>query len=105
MMRTISDSRRSRPILGLITIALGLIVILSPLVVGEWTLALVGLALLVAGAAELVQAVLFSNSRSEWAVYAGGALLILAGLLLFLRPVFVLSGLLVLLAVLFVSDG
>ena len=102
---TTSDSRRSRPILGLLTIALGLIVILSPFVVGEWTLALIGLALLVAGAVELAQAVLFSSSRSGWAVYAGGALLMLAGLLLFLRPVFVLSGLLVLLAVLFVFDG
>jgi len=105
MMRFGSNSSRSRPILGLITIALGLVVILSPFLVGEWTLALLGLALLVVGTVEIGEAVFFTSSRSGWAVYAGGGLLVLAGLLLFLRPLFVLSGLLVLLAGLFVING
>src|SRR5262245_57471896 len=100
-----SNSSRSRPIAGLITIVLGLAVILSPFFVGEWTIALLGLAVRVAGAVEIGEAVFFTSFRHEWAVYAGGGLLVLAGLLLFLRPVFVLSGLLVLLALLFVIDG
>lgn len=94
-----------RRALGLVTIALGLLVLFSPIVLGAWVISLLGLLLIAAGLFQLVQTLRATDVTATWLSYIGGAVTVLLGLLLFLVPNLVLSGLLIAVTIFFVIDG
>lgn len=94
-----------RRVLGLVTMALGVFVLLSPVVIGEWVISLLGLLLIAAGLFQFVQTLRAADQTTSWLSYVAGSVTILLGLLLFLVPTLVLSGVLIVVMVLFVADG
>ena len=94
-----------RRLLGLVTMALGVLVLFSPVVFGEWVISLLGLVLIAAGLFQLVQTLRTADQTTSWLSYVGGSVTILLGLLLFLIPNLVLSGVLLVVMVLLVADG
>jgi uncharacterized membrane protein HdeD (DUF308 family) len=94
-----------RRALGLITMALGLLVLFSPIVMGAWIISLLGLALIAAGLFQMVQTLRAATETTSWLSYISGVVTILLGLLLFVAPDLVLSGLLVIVMIVFVIDG
>ena len=95
----------TRRLLGLVTMALGVFVLFSPVVIGEWVISLLGLVLIAAGLFQLVQTLRAADQVTSWLAYIAGSITILLGLLLFLAPTLVLSGTLLVVMVLFVVDG
>ena len=95
----------TRRLLGLLTMALGVFVLISPVVIGEWVISLLGLVLIAAGLFQLVQTLRAADQIASWLSYIAGCITILLGLLLFLAPTLVLSGTLLVVMVLFVADG
>ncbi len=91
--------------LGLVTMALGLLVLFSPIVVGEWVISLLGLLIIAAGLFQLVQTLRSADVTTTWLSYIGGVVTILLGLLLFVLPDLVLSGVLVIVMLFLVTDG
>ena len=85
--------------------ALGLLVLFSPIVMGEWVISLLGLLLIAAGLFQLVQTLRSTDETTTWLSYIGGVVTILLGLLLFLIPNLVLSGVLIVVMLFFVIDG
>jgi uncharacterized membrane protein HdeD (DUF308 family) len=94
-----------RRMLGLVTMALGLFVLFSPVVMGEWVISLLGLLLIAAGLFQFVQVLRAANQTTSWLSYIGGSVTIMLGFLLFLIPNLVLSGVVIVVMVLFVADG
>ncbi len=94
-----------RRALGLVTMVLGLVVLFSPIVMGAWVISLLGLALIAAGLFQMVQTLRAANETTSRLSYIGGAVTILLGLLLFVAPDLVLSGLLIVVMIVFVIDG
>jgi uncharacterized membrane protein HdeD (DUF308 family) len=94
-----------RRALGLATMALGLLVLFSPVVMGEWVISLLGLLLIAAGLFQFVQTLRAADQTTSWLSYIAGSITILLGLLLFLIPNLVLSGVVIVVMVLFVADG
>ena len=72
--------------------ALGVFVLFSPVVIGEWVISLLGLVLIAAGLFQLVQTLRAADQITSWLSYIAGSITILLGLLLFLAPNLVLSG-------------
>src|SRR5215813_2060632 len=89
---------------GALLIVLGFIALTAPLATGRWSLALLGICLIVLGLVE-AYAAFTSPKRSHASAYLPGVLAILAGNVLLLSASLVLSGLLVLLIVILVLDG
>ena len=94
-----------RRVLGLVTMALGVFVLFSPMVIGEWVISLLGLLLIVAGLFQFVQILRAADHTASRLSYVAGSVTILLGLLLFLTPKLMLSGTLLVVMVLFVVDG
>ena len=94
-----------RRLLGLLTMALGLLVLVSPIFIGQWVISLLGLVLIAAGLFQLVQTLRSADVTTTWISYVGGVTTILLGLLLFLLPSLLLSGVLILVMIFFVADG
>jgi uncharacterized membrane protein HdeD (DUF308 family) len=90
---------------GLAAMALGILAVLAPFAVGDFTLAFLGLAVTAAGALELVQVVYAPARRVEVSSYAAGVLSILAGLVLLSSPALILAALLTVLALFFLASG
>ena len=90
---------------GALLLVLGLVAIIAPFSAGEWAIAILGLVVLVAGAAEVIQGLRSPSPSVVWTTYCTGLLMILAGLLLFARPFLVIGGLLALLALIMTVDG
>lgn len=90
---------------GLALLGLGIFAITAPFVAAEWALALLGLYLTTAGLLNLFQAWLVGDRPSGWLTYVEGIIMTLAGVLVFFRPLLLLSGLLVLVAVALLVDG
>lgn len=90
---------------GLVTMALGVFVLFSPVVLGEWVISLLGLVLIAAGLFQFVQTFRATDRTTSWLSYIAGSVTLLLGLLLFLTPNLVLSGALLLVMILFVVDG
>ena len=89
---------------GFALIVLGIVASSMPLIVGRWSLALLGLPLIAKGLAEAYAA--FSSERgSEPSAYWPGLLAFLAGNVLLFSSGLVLSGLLVLLIAILAIDG
>ena len=94
-----------RRLLGLVTMGLGVFVLVSPVVIGEWVISLLGVVLIAAGLFQFVQTLRAADETASWLSYIAGSVTILLGLLLFLAPGLVLSGTLLVVMVLMVADG
>jgi len=90
--------------LGLAIFALGVIVLLLPILVGEWVTALLGVFLIAAGLFHFIETVRSAETKT-WFPYIAGVGSLILGLILFLSPSLVLSGILLGLTVFFVFDG
>src|SRR6266446_6742130 len=91
-------------IAGALLIALGGLVLTTPLVAGRWSLAILGLPLIAMAIAEAYIA--FTSPRgAEASAYLPSALAFLAGNLLLLSPALVHRGLFILLIALLTVDG
>jgi uncharacterized membrane protein HdeD (DUF308 family) len=90
---------------GALLLVLGLVAIIAPFSAGEWAISILGLVVLVGGAAQVIQGLRSQSPSSAGITYLTGLLMILAGLLLFARPFLVIGGLLALLALIMTVDG
>jgi uncharacterized membrane protein HdeD (DUF308 family) len=90
---------------GLFVMALGVIVLLMPIILGQWIIALLGVALIAAGIFQLVAIFRSGDNTHTLLHYLAGLVTILLGLLLFLSPDLALSGLLIGVTILFIVDG
>ena len=91
-------------IAGALLIALGVFALTTPLIAGQWSLAILGLPLIAKGVAEAYVA--FTSPRgTEPSAYLPSALSFLAGNLLLLSSALVLRGLLILLIAILTIDG
>ena len=91
--------------LGVVSIVVGFLAIGSPLVAGTSVAAVVGFLMLVAGLSQLVGSFRAGSFGSGALGFLGGLLTSLAGLLMFLRPLFGLGALAILLGIYFFVDG
>src|SRR5215471_21419484 len=91
--------------LGLVTMASGLLVLSSPIVMGDWVISLLGLVLIAAGLFQEVQTLRSSDATTTWLSYIGGVITILLGLLLFWLPNLVFSGVIVVVMLFLATDG
>jgi len=89
---------------GLLLTALGVLALTAPLAVGQWSLALLGIPLMVLSLVEAYSA-FTSTRRTEIAAYVPSVLAMLAGNLLLLSSALVLNGLLILLFAILLFDG
>ena len=94
-----------RRTLGLAVMALGLIVLFMPVFVGEWIIALLGIALIAAGLFQFVEIVRAGDKAASRLAYAAGIVTTLLGLILFLSPNLALSALLIAVTVFLLADG
>ncbi len=96
--------RRSAPI-GIVTMALGAVAIFSPFWAGEWTLAILGIAVSASAVFELVRALTARDSRAAEGLYLQSVVMILVGILFFFSPGLVIRSVLVIIGLLLVADG
>jgi len=89
---------------GLAALLVGLVLLTSPLFLGEWAIALLGGLLVVLGVLEGMHTLAGPHRRDVWA-YVPGVVTVLAGMLVWVSPSLVLSGLLTLLALLLAAEG
>jgi uncharacterized membrane protein HdeD (DUF308 family) len=90
---------------GLSIMALGAIVLLMPIFVGEWVIAILGIALIAAGLLQFVEILRSTDGTRSLLSYVAGVITTLLGVILFLSPDLALSGLLIGLTLFFVVDG
>jgi len=83
-------------------LVLGAVAVLAPLFSSVWGVAIVGIAILLSGVIELVDAWVSDGRHLH---YSSGAFSVLAGALISFQTAFVFSGLLMLLSALLVADG
>ncbi len=100
----LSDPLKKR-IAGVLLMALGVGALSAPLTVGRWSLAALGIPLLVLSVAEAYAAFRSSPQRDKIGAYLPSVLALLAGNLLILSSALVLSGLQVVLVAILVIDG
>lgn len=102
-MPALSGAFRKR-VLGLFLIGLGVLALSAPLAAGRWSLAILGIPLIVLSVAE-AYAAFVSPQRAEASAYLPSLLAMLLGNILLLSSALVLDGLLVLLVALLTLDG
>ena len=101
----LSEWPKLRRAAGALALAGGILAIISPFAMGEWSVGLLGLLLVGFGIFEAGQ-VFFTPGRDvRLSSYSPAGLAILAGVVLFARPVLVLSGLLTVLTILLMGHG
>ena len=93
-----------RRVTGALLLAMGAIALSAPLAVGRWSLAILGIPLLLLGVAE-AYAAFTSQQRAQVSAYLPSLLAVLAGNLLLLSSALVLDALLILLVVILAADG
>lgn len=96
--------RRSAPI-GVVTMALGAVAIFSPFWAGEWTLAILGIAVSASAVFELAQALMARDGRLAEMRYLQSVVMILVGIVFFYSPGLVIRSVLVIVGVLLIADG
>ena len=89
---------------GAFLIGLGAVALTTPLLAGRWSLALLGLPLIVMGIAE-AYAAFTSPRKTQASAYLPGVLALLAGNVLLLSSALALRGLLILLMGILAVDG
>lgn len=94
-----------RRVAGALALAGGILAILTPFAMGEWSIGLLGLLLVGFGILEAAQAFFTPGRDVRLSSYWPAGLAILAGLVLFARPLLVLSGLLTVLTILLMAHG
>lgn len=104
-MQLQTDRLTTRRWLGLAIVVLGVIVLLLPILVGEWVIALLGIFLIGAGLFHFVETVRSAEETTTWFEYIAGVGSVLLGLILFLTPSLVLSGVLIGLTLFLLFDG
>src|SRR5205085_8001551 len=87
--------RRSRS-LGIAVLLLGVVALVTPLWAGEWTLAILGLAVSVTATIALVRTLLTRDARRAETRYVHAVAMLLVGFVLFYSPALVLRGVFVL---------
>jgi hypothetical protein len=102
-MPLFSEAFKKR-VTGILLMALGALALSGPVVAGRWSLAILGIPLLVLSVAE-AHAAFTSTRRGEVSAYLPSVLAMLAGNLLLLSSAIVLGGLLVLLIAILVIGG
>jgi len=95
----------TRRILGVATMVLGATVLVLPIFVGEWVIALLGILLIAAGLFQFAEIVGSTSKQNSFLTYGAGVVTILLGIVLFFSPGLVLSGLLVAVTLFFLADG
>jgi len=96
--------RRSAPV-GVVTILLGATAIFSPYWAGEWTLAILGLAVSASAVFELARTLVARDGRLAEMRYLQSVVLILVGIVFFFSPGLVIRSVLVIVGVLLIADG
>jgi uncharacterized membrane protein HdeD (DUF308 family) len=96
---------RGRRLRGSLLLIMGCLAILSPFFAGTLALFLVGLLLMACGTLEMWETFQADDEAKRRSAYLGGALSILAGMLLLTRPELLLRGLALFLAGSFLIDG
>lgn len=94
-----------RRALGVAVITLGMIVLFIPIFVGEWIIAILGMVLIAAGLFQFVEIIRSDDQTTSRLSYVAGVVTTLLGIVLFLSPNLVLSGLLVAVTLCFLVDG
>ena len=92
-------------VLGIITIILGIIAILAPILTGAVVSAVIGMVLLITGIVELIFAFATDGWKAGVLAFIGGIITIIAGGLLIARPVIGSAVLTILLGTYFLLDG
>lgn len=92
-------------LMGLVLIVLGVFVVFAPLFFGAWIVSLLGIAFVVAGVFQFIETFRSGDATKTYLSYAGGVISILIGIVLFLSPATVLSGVLIAITVFFLIDG
>src|ERR1044072_9211225 len=94
-----------RRALGLGVMGAGLFVLLAPVFVGVWILALLGIVLIAAGLFQLVVTFRDRDESTSLLSYLPGGVTILLGFVLFVSPYLLLSGLLIAVVLFLLVDG
>ena len=94
-----------RRALGLAIMGAGLFVLLMPIFVGGWIIALLGIALIAAGLFQFVDTIRSAEKVKSLSSYLVGVLTTLLGFILFISPSLVLSGLLIAVTLFLIIDG
>lgn len=90
---------------GIVLIVLGLMALAAPIVVGSWSIRLLGLPLVLIALREFYHSIPRARQQSRSGGFVTGLLALAAGLLLFASPSLVVSGLVIMLIVVLVVDG
>jgi len=90
--------------MGIVLIGLGVVVLFTSVFVGEWIIALLGIALIAAGLVQMIAA-FRSDEQSSFLSYVPGIVTTVLGLVLFLSPQTVLTGVVLALTLFFLIDG
>jgi uncharacterized membrane protein HdeD (DUF308 family) len=105
-MKTIDRKQLTkRRVLGIGVMVAGLIILLMPVFVGGWIIALLGIFLIGAGLFQFVETLRSPDARRTLYSYLGGVVTTLLGIVLFLSPRLVLSGLLIVVIFFLLIDG
>ncbi len=91
--------------LGVALFAMGMIVLFMPIFVGAWIISLLGIVLIAAGLFQLYEIIRSADRAASVRNYVSGVASILLGVLLFLSPGLVLSGVVVAVSLFFFIDG
>ena len=94
-----------RRVLGIGVMVAGLIILFMPVILGGWIIALLGIVLVGAGLFEFVETVRSRGRSGTIYSYLGGVVTTLLGIVLFVSPRFVLSGLLIAVILFLLFDG
>jgi uncharacterized membrane protein HdeD (DUF308 family) len=94
--------RRAR---GALIVVMGCLAIASPFVAGTLALFVVGLLLIASGVLEMLETFRAGDERERRSAYLGGALSVLAGILLLAQPQLLMRGLILFVAGSFLIDG
>src|SRR5437660_716574 len=96
---------RWRRVRGLLVLAMGCLAVASPFLAGTLALLLVGLLLIACGVLEMLETFQADDEAKRRSAYLGGALSVLAGIMLLARPQLLLRGLSLFVAGSFLIDG
>jgi uncharacterized membrane protein HdeD (DUF308 family) len=104
-LASISNRAVRRRLRGALVLVMGCLAILSPFFAGTLALLLVGLLLIMCGALEMLETFEAPDENRRRSAYLGGALSILAGILLLAQPQLLLRGLTLFVAGSFLIDA
>lgn len=95
----------STKILGVVTIIMGILAMIAPVVTGLSIMFLIGIFVIIAGISRLVLAFQASTTKMMLSMIAIGVLTVLCGIALLSNPLFTSGLLTILLSIYFIADG